>query len=162
LMEKYPFGVGVGAIGHGAVAGNGTPAAGNFVSVDSGVVAAFLAFGWIAGATYIFGTLIVLGFALAAAVRSRSPAALALAVAAAAGCLTMVFTNLVGLQGIVIWLPAAMALVSARQTPKRGAPVRPVRTSYLPLPIFSKFVTDVGPADQETGIRPAAPFESGC
>jgi hypothetical protein len=110
LMEKYPLGLGIGGIGHGAVAGNNGNTDADFVTVDGGPIAIYLALGWPAGTIYFIGLFVVVGAALMAAKRSRSPPALALAITALGELATLPFTNLVGLQGLIIWLPAAYAI----------------------------------------------------
>ena len=118
LMEKYPLGLGIGGIGHGAVAGNNGNTDADFVSVDGGPIAIYLALGWAAGTVYFVGIFVMVGAALLAARRSRSPPALALAITALGELATLPFTNLVGLQGLIIWLPAAYAIAigGARET----------------------------------------------
>jgi hypothetical protein len=68
LMAKYPLGLGIGAIGRGAVAASGGDLQADLVSVDSGPVAIYLTLGWLAGTTYFAGMLIMIGCALLAAV----------------------------------------------------------------------------------------------
>jgi hypothetical protein len=113
LMAKYPLGLGIGAIGRGAVAGNNGNTDADFVSVDGGPIAIYLTLGWVAGTIYFGGMLVMIAVALLAAKMSRSPAALAFAITAMALGTTMAFTNLIGLQGLVIWLPAAFAVAIA-------------------------------------------------
>jgi hypothetical protein len=115
LLDKYPLGMGIGAIGRGAVAGNG-----DLVSVDGGPIAIYLALGWLPGTVYFAGMIIMVGSALLAARRSNSPMALASAIAALGGMATLPFTNLVGLQGLVIWLPAAYAIAIGGRQPVVG------------------------------------------
>jgi hypothetical protein len=122
LMAEYPLGLGIGGIGRGAVAGNHGNTDADFVSVDGGPVAIYLALGWFAGTVYFLGTIMVIGGAVWAALKSRSPPGTALAISALAGGTTMIFTNLVGLQGLVIWLPAAAAMVLAEDADLLGMP----------------------------------------
>lgn len=110
LLEKYPMGLGIGGVGHGAVAGNAGNTDADFVTIDGGPIAIYLALGWVAGTVYLIGLFVVVGAALLAARRSRSPPALALAITALGELSTLPFTNLVGLQGLIIWLPAAYAI----------------------------------------------------
>ena len=110
LLEKYPLGLGIGGIGRGAVAGNNGNTDADFVSVDGGPIAIYLALGWAAGTIYFIGIFVIVGAALVAAKQSRSPTALALAITALGEAATLPFTNLVGLQGLIIWLPAAYAI----------------------------------------------------
>jgi hypothetical protein len=111
LMAQYPLGLGIGGIGRGAVAANNGNTNADFVSVDGGPIAIYLALGWFAGTIYFLGIIAAIGSAMWAALKSRSPPAAALAISALAGGATMIFTNLVGLQGLIIWLPAAAAMI---------------------------------------------------
>jgi hypothetical protein len=115
LLDKYPLGMGIGAIGRGAAASNG-----DLVSVDGGPIAIYLALGWLPGTVYFAGMIVMVAQALLAARRSNSPMALALAIAALGGTATVLFTNLVGLQGLVIWLPAAYAIALGARQPAVG------------------------------------------
>jgi hypothetical protein len=120
LLEKYPLGLGIGGIGHGAVAGNNGNTDADFVTVDGGPIAIYLALGWVPGTIYFVGLFVVVGAALLAAKRSRSPAALALAITALGELATLPFTNLVSLQGLIIWLPAAYAVAIGAREPVGG------------------------------------------
>ncbi|HEX4505424.1 MAG TPA: O-antigen ligase family protein [Alphaproteobacteria bacterium] len=144
LLEEYPLGLGIGGVGHGAVAGNNGNTDADFVTIDGGPIAIYLALGWVAGTLYLVGLFVVVGAALLAAKRSRSPPALALAITALGELATLPFTNLVGLQGIIIWLPAAYAIAigGAKEkaadpyyTPRGTAaypPVQPIPHPALP------------------------------
>jgi hypothetical protein len=133
LMEKYPLGLGIGGIGHGAVAGNNGNTDADFVTVDGGPIAIYLALGWAAGTVYFIGLFVVVGAALLAAKRSRSPPALALAITALGELATLPFTNLVGLQGLIIWLPAAYAVaIGAARTTAVDPDYAPRGISYPP------------------------------
>ena len=149
LLEEYPLGLGIGGVGHGAVAGNNGNTDADFVTIDGGPIAIYLALGWAAGTVYMLGLFVVVGAALLAAKRSRSPPALALAITALGELATLPFTNLVGLQGLIIWLPAAYAIAiggarepaddpyfTPRGTTPRGTaaypPVQPIPNPALP------------------------------
>jgi hypothetical protein len=140
LMEKYPLGLGIGGIGRGAVAGSNGNTDADFVSVDGGPIAIYLALGWVAGSIYFIGIFVMVGAALLAAKQSRSPTALALAITALGEAATLPFTNLVGLQGLIIWLPAAYAIAigGAGQAaclpfyPRRAPDYPPVLATSLP------------------------------
>jgi len=140
LLEEYPLGLGIGGVGHGAVAGNNGNTDADFVTIDGGPIAIYLALGWVAGTVYMIGLFVVVGAALLAAKRSRSPPALALAITALGELATLPFTNLVGLQGIIIWLPAAYAIAigGAQETvvdpyyARRGMSYPPVLTPLSP------------------------------
>jgi hypothetical protein len=143
LMAEYPLGLGIGGIGRGAVAGNHGDTNADFVSVDGGPVAIYLALGWIAGTVYFLGTIMVIGAAMWTALKSRSPPATALAISALAGGMTMIFTNLVGLQGVVIWLPTAAAMILSENAGALGTPYANSYfrgTSSPPPPLSSRAV----------------------
>jgi hypothetical protein len=139
-LEKYPLGLGIGGIGRGAVAGANGSTDGDFVSIDGGPIAIYLALGWAAGSVYFIGLFVMVGAALMAARRSRSPPALALAITALGGAATLPFTNLVGLQGLIIWLPAAYAIaiggagqaMTGLSYGRRGPDYPPVLATSLP------------------------------
>jgi hypothetical protein len=104
LLNQVPFGLGIGAIGRGAAASNGA-----LVVVDSGPVALYLSLGWFAGTVYLAGMALIVVQALVGARATRSPAAVLMATTALGGATTIVFSALVGLQGVVIWLCAGYA-----------------------------------------------------
>jgi hypothetical protein len=97
----------------------------NFVSLDSGPIAIYITLGWVAGSIYLFGMLGVTAQALVSAVASRSNAGLALAVTSIGGIVTIVFSNTVGAQGVVIWMSAGYASALAVRS---AAPVALRRT----------------------------------
>jgi hypothetical protein len=140
LLDEYPLGLGIGGVGHGAVAGNNGNTDADFVTIDGGPVAIYLALGWVPGTVYLVGLFVVVGAALLAARRSRSPPALALAITALGELATLPFTNLVSLQGLIIWLPAAYAIAigGAQETAadpyfaERGRRYQPVLTPIAP------------------------------
>jgi hypothetical protein len=167
LMAKYPLGLGIGAIGRGAVAGNNGNTDADFVSVDGGPIAIYLTLGWVAGTIYFGGMLVMIAVALLAAKMSRSPAALAFAITAMALGTTMAFTNLIGLQGLVIWLPAAFAVAIAAsvQAKRSHADIRgplPARGFQAPpvghSPKRGAFTVD----PLNAGGLPVASRERGC
>jgi len=134
LLEEYPFGLGIGGVGHGAVAGNNGNTDADFVTIDGGPIAIYLALGWVAGTVYLVGLFAVVGAALLAAKRSRSPPALALAITALGELATLPFTNLVGLQGIIIWLPAAYAIaIGGAQETAVDPYFAPRKSAYPPV-----------------------------
>jgi len=140
LIERYPLGVGIGAIGREALGGNGGAQQGEFASIDSGLVAAYLALGWIGGTVYCVGLVALVGQAMIAAARSRSPAAMALAIAALGGAVTIGFTNLVGLQGLIVWLCAgyasAIGIRSRAIRNERPEPPAPAYASASSSPVM--------------------------
>jgi len=106
LVEENIMGIGIGALGRGAVASDSTA----FVSVDSGPLAVFLALGLVPGAFYFLAFFGVTGQALMAAQRTKSLPAVALAAATLSASSIIVFTYLVGLMGMLIWTAAAYAI----------------------------------------------------
>lgn len=100
LINAHPFGLGIGALGRGAVAAND----GGFVDLDSGPIAIYLALGWVAGSIYFLGLLVLAAQTLLAARSSRSPAVLAMAALAITVVAVVAFVNIVGLQGVVFAL----------------------------------------------------------
>jgi len=104
------------------------------VTIDGGPIAIYLALGWIAGTIYFIGLFVVVGAALLAAKRTRSTPALALAITALGELATLPFTNLVGLQGLIIWLPAAYAIAIGGVRETAVDPYfAPRRTAYPPV-----------------------------
>ncbi|HVC16062.1 MAG TPA: hypothetical protein VNE18_02055 [Rhodanobacter sp.] len=105
LIDAHPLGMGIGALGRGAVAAKET----DLVNLDSGPIAIYLALGWIAGSVYFLGLLAVTIQALSAAKSSNSPAALVMAAVAVAIVAMIAFVNVVGLQGMILGLAAGYA-----------------------------------------------------
>ena len=93
LINAHPFGLGIGALGRGAVVSQNS----DLVTVDSGPLAIYLALGWVGGSVYLLGLTLVLLQALVAAKQSRQPAALILAVAAVEGGANLPFSTMGGL-----------------------------------------------------------------
>ena len=120
LMDRYPLGLGIGAIGRGAVASGGH----EYVDVDSGPLAAYLALGWVGGTVYIFGLLLAAGQALAAARRLQSPLILGFACAALCPLATFVFINVNGFSGVLIWICLGCVTALSRR-PRTAAPAVP-------------------------------------
>jgi hypothetical protein len=145
LMEKYPLGLGIGGIGRGAVAGANGSTDGDFVSVDGGPIAIYLTLGWVAGSVYFIGIFVMVGAALMAARRSRSPPALALAITALGEAATLPFTNLVGLQGLIIWLPAAYAIAIGGAGQAAGVPFHARRAPDYPPVLATSVPGTPGP-----------------
>ncbi|HTR15950.1 MAG TPA: hypothetical protein VMI52_02820 [Acetobacteraceae bacterium] len=105
LIDAHPFGMGIGALGRGAVAANDP----DLVSVDAGPVAIYLSLGWVAGTIYLVGMFAVVVQALLAARRTRSGAACAFAVAAFCTFFELAFVNIQGFAGCVLWLCGGFA-----------------------------------------------------
>ena len=110
LIGANPLGLGIGALGRGAVASNNA----ELVTIDSGPVAIYFALGWVAGSIYWAGIVLAMIQALLAARATRSSAALALAVAGVAGAGSLPFTGMAGFYAAIVWTctayPAAIAI----------------------------------------------------
>ena len=104
-IDDHPLGLGIWALGRGAV----TVKDADMISIDSGPLAIYLSLGWVAGSVYLAGFVAVLAQAAHAFRRSRSEAALVAAISAFAGGLGLIFGNVIGLLGVVIWLCAGYA-----------------------------------------------------
>jgi O-antigen ligase len=116
MIAANPLGVGIGGIGRGAVASNNA----EMVTIDSGLLATYLALGWFGGSIYLAGLGLALLQALLAARITRSPVALALAVTATATAANIVFTNITSFFATTIWLCSAYAAaigIQAREQP---------------------------------------------
>jgi len=120
LIDDYPLGQGIGVMGKGAHIGR----SGSLDVIDSGVIAPFVAFGWIAGMIYQLGSLTIVAQACLAARSLRSPAVAVLAIVAATGLAGILFCPMIGLQGIVIWFStgyaSAIAIASRRPRAVEG------------------------------------------
>ena len=123
IIDKYPLGLGLGALGRGAVA-SGTNY--DLVNVDSGPLAAYLALGWVGGSAYMVGLLLAAVQSLAAARRHRSPLVLAFACAALCPLGTFPFINVINFDGVVMWICFGFtAVLGARAAVDRGSAGRP-------------------------------------
>jgi hypothetical protein len=81
----------------------------------------FVTFGWVGGAVYLVGFILIMLQAIIAARVSRSPAALALAVAVVGGSSILIFSNISGFLAAVLWTCAAYAAtlgIAARHQPR--------------------------------------------
>ena len=105
LIDAHPFGLGIGALGRGAVVSQNY----DMVSVDAGPLAIYLGLGWLGGSIYLCGIGLVLAQAIVAARMSGDPAALALAVAAFASTANLVFVNMSGFWAASVWSCGAYA-----------------------------------------------------
>ncbi len=137
-IAAAPFGVGIGAVGRGAVAASGDSDA-DLSVIDSGPLGIYLPLGWVAGSAYILGIILMMVQSVSAARLTRSPAAIALTAAAFSVVALLPFHNVTGLQGLMLWFPAGYAAaigMEARIT--RRLATRPV----------DRFVRSVGGRDQ--------------
>jgi hypothetical protein len=116
LIAASPLGIGIGALGRGAVAGENA----DMVSIDSGPLVVYLALGWVGGSLYLAGVTLVLIQALVAARVTQSSVALSLAVAATAGAVNLVFSNMAGLFAAIVWTCAAYAAAIAIVAQEEG------------------------------------------
>ncbi len=105
LISDNPLGLGIGALGKGVRVGG----AEGMDDFNSGVIAPFVAFGWIGGIIYIFGSFTIVAQAFLAARKSQSSAALMLAIVALTGLASSIFTMSIGVQGVTIWFSAGYA-----------------------------------------------------
>jgi hypothetical protein len=130
MIDKNPLGVGIGAVGRGAVAGGSGKAI-----IDSGPIAIFLALGWVMGGLFIIGIVTVLVQALQAARAAGSQAAVALAAASLAGFVNLAFNGLFGFYAAVMWfcLGYACAIGIAARTSVQAATRRSVAHDGVPL-----------------------------
>jgi hypothetical protein len=109
LIDDHPFGIGIGALGRGAVYSNDP----DLVSVDAGPIAIYLSLGWFAGTIYLLGMLSVVGKALSVAVRQKAPAVIAFAAAATCSFAELPFVNILGFAGVGLWLCTGFAIAYA-------------------------------------------------
>jgi hypothetical protein len=100
LIDQHPLGLGLGAVGRGAEVGGG------IANLDSGPIAIFLTMGWIGGAVYVAGLLLTLAQSMLAARRTQLPGMLALTAVVVSGMVQIIFTNMVGLYAMTVWVSA--------------------------------------------------------
>jgi len=124
LINARPLGMGIGAVGRGAVSSGDL----DLVSVDAGPLAIYLSLGWIAGTIYLLGMLLILGKAMAIALREKSPDIVAFTAAATCSLAELPFVNIDGFAGAALWLCAGFAIAygirsrSERSRPRRIQP----------------------------------------
>jgi O-antigen ligase len=123
-IATHPLGLGIGALGRGAQASDSE----SYPVMDSGPLAIYLALGWFAGTLYLMAFFGLTAQAMMAALGCGSPAALVLAAAAASGASVILFTNLVGLQGVFIWLASGYAIAIDIRHRKSARPLVPGRS----------------------------------
>ena len=131
MIADTPLGYGIAAIGRSAA----LTGIGGEAVVDSGVLGPFLAFGWVAGALYLFSLLGMTAMAVLRARQTRSREA------AAAACSTLVpvgllpFLTINGFAAALLWISLATAieLNASALRRRRASPARPAlvaRTSH--------------------------------
>ena len=105
LIAETPLGQGIAAIGRSAhlVAGGGEQV------VDSGVLGPFLAFGWLAGALYLFSMLGLTAMALIRARQTRSREAAAAACSALVPVGLLPFLTINGFAAALLWISLVTA-----------------------------------------------------
>jgi hypothetical protein len=112
MIATHPFGLGIGALGRGAQISDSE----SYPVMDSGPLAIYLALGWFAGTLYMMAFFGVTAQALKAALDCGSPAALALAASAVTVALVILFTNVIGLQGVPMWVASSYAIAIATRS----------------------------------------------
>jgi hypothetical protein len=127
IIATHPLGLGIGALGRGAQKSDSEA----YPVMDSGPLAIYLALGWFAGTLYLMALFGVTAQAMMAAVNCGSPAALVLAAAAVSDVSVILFTNLVGLQGVFIWLAAGYAIAIDMSSRKSARSSRQLSTGRL-------------------------------
>jgi hypothetical protein len=105
MIDSHPYGMGLGAIGRGAVVASNF----DFVSIDFGVLAIYLSLGWVAGTIYIFSMVAAVATGVWHALRSKDPAAVVCAAASVGIVSLLPIANVVGFQGATLWLSAGLA-----------------------------------------------------
>ncbi len=130
LIAETPLGQGIAAIGRSAAL---IPGGGESV-VDSGVLGPFLAFGWLAGALYVFSMLGMTAMALFRARQSRSREAAAAACSALVPVGLLPFLTIAGFAAALLWISLVTATeLNATASRRRAAAQRPAlvaRTSH--------------------------------
>ena len=106
VIDAYPMGMGIGALGRGAVASGNS----DLVSIDSGPITIYMSLGWIAGTIYLFGIAWALGQALVTAIRLRTPIVVACTTAAICSAAEIPFVIIYGFAGTVLWLCCGLVL----------------------------------------------------
>ncbi len=105
-IAAAPWGLGIGAIGRGAVVDQDNS---DLAIVDSGVLGIYLPLGWVGGTVYFLGVILAMVQAWSAARATRSSAAIALTAAAISMVLLLPFFNVLGIGAMQMWLCAAYA-----------------------------------------------------
>jgi hypothetical protein len=106
LIDNHPWGLGIGALGRGAVVSNNA----DLVSVDFGLLAVYLSLGWIFGTLHLSGLFLTVALSLWRAQRGKNPAAVACAAAALGMLLQIFILNVIGLSGAIMWVFAGFAV----------------------------------------------------
>ena len=105
-IAAAPYGLGIGAIGRGAVVKQDND---DLAIVDSGVLGIYLPLGWVGGTVYFLGVILAMVQAWSAARATRSSAAIALTAAAISMVLLLPFYNVLGIGAMQMWFCASYA-----------------------------------------------------
>ena len=105
LIDKNPFGTGIGAQGRGAAGQQGST-----IAIDSGPLSVLLGLGWIAGPLYMLGMGLLQLRVLPVGRRRNSPVASAMAAAAICPLATFPFLNVIQFEGVILWVCLGYAL----------------------------------------------------
>ena len=106
LIAAAPFGLGIGAIGRGAVSQQNNS---DLAIIDSGPLGVYLPLGWVAGTVYFTGIILMVVQAWSAARSTRSSAAIALTAAAVSQVCLLPFFNVLGITAMLLWLCSGYA-----------------------------------------------------
>ncbi len=130
-IAAAPFGIGIGAIGRGAVSKQDND---DLAVIDSGPLGIYLPLGWVMGTVYIVGLVLMVVQAWSAARLTRSQAAIALTAAAVAQVSLLPFYNVLGMAGLLLWFSAGYsACIGLEARTSRQIATRPV-DRFAPLP----------------------------
>lgn len=101
LIAAAPWGLGIGAIGRGAVSKQDND---DLQIIDSGPLAVYLPLGWVAGTIYFLGIILMAAQSWSAARATRSGAAIAVTAATISQVMLLPFYNVLGLDAMLLWL----------------------------------------------------------
>ncbi len=118
-IAAAPFGLGIGAIGRGAVAA-GT----QYTIIDSGVLGSYLALGWVAGTLYFFSQASMTLLALLGAKRHRSREAAVMAAASLVVLGLTPFSMVIGFSAVLLWV--SLAVATERNVQRKLAPAQTI------------------------------------
>jgi hypothetical protein len=139
IINANPLGLGLGAIGRGAVASTGNE---ELVNVDSGPLAAYLTMGWVAGTAFILGMCGLVVQCISIGRRLKSGLALALAAGALCIFATFPFLSVLGFEAVLFWIcvgyavaisigeagtPVIMTPAPKQARPRWAMPLQPVK-----------------------------------
>ena len=129
IIAAHPYGLGIGAVGRGAVADDDSALA----TIDFGPLAIYLALGWVAGSLYLIGLFLLAAEAFLGAQRAGGPVPMAYGAIAVGLCANIVFVNPgIGFIGVLQWITAGLATaygMRARFAPLQSAEGRKISTS---------------------------------